>query len=153
MAVLWLTVLVPILAAAVLKRAPLPGIGVAAAAMTAIAAGVGTFAWSAWSATITWLPRNGQPLVELGLRSDPLASAVLMSLSLTLMGAILAGRLQAEHLSNRLLQLGAAAGVMLAPDLAQGVLCVGLVALLDERRTQGANALGTAAGMLLLAGH
>ena len=47
MAVLWLTVLVPILAAAVLKRAPLPGIGIAAAAMTAIAAGVGAFAWSA----------------------------------------------------------------------------------------------------------
>jgi hypothetical protein len=141
---LWLTLLAPTLGAALMTWRPDRRIGIGALLIGALGAGVGLLKWTAWSSTVLWIPRNGQPLVELGLRSDALSAGILLSLFLTATVTTVTPRL--------LLQLALCAGALLAPDLTQGIMLGGGAVLLGARESRHAGMLTMAAGVLLLAG-
>jgi hypothetical protein len=141
---LWLTLLAPLLGAILLLLRPDTRIARAALAVGAAGAAAGLLRWTAWSTTLTFLPRNGHPLVELGLRSDALSAGILLSLLLSAMLQPLTPRL--------LLTLALTAGALLAPDLAQAVMLGGATVLLTAERSRRDGLLAVSAGVLLLAG-
>lgn len=141
---LWLTLLAPALGAVLMRWRPDRRIGVVALLLGALGAAFGLLQWTAWSSTVLWIPRNGHPLIELGLRSDALSAGILLSLYLS--------TTLTELTPRRLLQLALAAGALLAPDLAQGIMLGGAAVLLGSQTSRHAGMLSVVAGVLLLAG-
>ena len=79
---IWLALLAPMLGALLMAARPDHRIAWGASGLAILGTAGGLVSWRAWSATLTWLPRNAQDLLELGVRSDPLALALLLSLHL-----------------------------------------------------------------------